>query len=67
MLPYAAFTQPWNACGFPAMSVPAGRTADGLPVGLQLVGPPASEPVLLGLAGQLERALRWTEQRPTLV
>lgn len=66
MVPYAVFTQPWNACGFPAMSIPAGTSPDGLPVGLQLVGPPHSEARLLGLATQLEQALRWSDRRPDL-
>ena len=41
---------------FPALSVPAGEV-DGLPVGLQLVGPPDSDETLLALAARLERAL----------
>lgn len=41
---------------FPALSVPAGEVA-GLPVGLQLVGPPGSDETLLALAARLERAL----------
>ena len=51
----------WIACTFaltltgaPALAVPAGRTADGLPVGLQLVGPPRGEARLLGAAARLE-------------
>lgn len=65
MLPYAAFTQPWNACGLPAMNVPAGMS-DGLPVGVQLVGPMGSEQRLLALAAELEEALDWTARRPPL-
>jgi amidase len=66
MLPYAAFTGPWNACGFPALSVPAGWTPEGLPVGVQLVGPPGADRDLLGLAGALEAALGWPGRRPVL-
>jgi Asp-tRNA(Asn)/Glu-tRNA(Gln) amidotransferase A subunit family amidase len=40
---------------FPALSAPAGEV-DGLPVGLQLVGPPGSDDALLALAGRLEDA-----------
>lgn len=57
--PYA---WPWNVLGWPAVSVPAGLTADGLPVGVQLLGPASSEPLLLSLAAQLERAERWQER-----
>jgi amidase len=64
MLPRAAMTGPWNACGFPAISVPAGWTSGGLPVGVQLVGPPGSEATLLGLAAGLERTFAWTGRRP---
>lgn len=42
--------------GFPAASVPGGKTASGLPVGLQIVGPRFSEPRLLGLSKLVQRA-----------
>ncbi|MGN6459724.1 MAG: amidase [Pseudolabrys sp.] len=42
--------------GFPAGSVPGGKTASGLPVGLQIVGPRLSEPRILGLAKLIEAA-----------
>jgi amidase len=45
-----------NLTGLPALTVPAGLDADGLPVGVQLVGPRWSEPRLLGIARELERA-----------
>jgi amidase len=48
------FAWPWNVVGWPAISVPAGFTADGLPIGAQLVGPAESEALLLSLAAQLE-------------
>jgi amidase len=48
------FTQAWNLAGFPAVTVPVG-VRDGLPEAVQLVGPPGTEPLLLGLAAQLER------------
>ena len=41
--------------GFPAGSVPGGKTASGLPVGLQIVGPRFSEPQILGLAKLVQR------------
>ncbi|MBS1886134.1 MAG: amidase [Actinobacteria bacterium] len=50
------FTAPFNVAGLPALSQPC-AWVDGLPVGLQLVGPRHAEAVLLGLAGQLEEAI----------
>lgn len=61
--PYA---WPWNVLGWPALSLPAGLTAAGLPVGAQLLGPANSEPRLLALAAQLERVECWHERRPPL-
>jgi len=46
--------------------VPAGVTAEGLPIGAQLVGPEASEAQLFALAAQLEAAERWPDKRPPL-
>lgn len=58
--PYA---WPWNILGWPGINVPAGFV-DGLPVGAQLLGPAGSEPLLIALAAQLERELKWDELRP---
>jgi amidase len=55
-----------NHTGQPAASVPATWTADGFPVGAQLVVPPHGEPVLLSLAAQLERELGWLDRRPAV-
>lgn len=51
------FTGLANVAGCPALAIPAGRDADGLPVGVQLIGPPRSEPALIGLAKLLEPVL----------
>ena len=59
--PYA---WPWNVLGWPGISVPAGFTEAGLPIGAQLLGPANSEPRLLSLAAQLEAEERWFERRP---
>jgi amidase len=40
---YAPYAAPWNVAGFPAVVVPSGVRADGLPAAVQLVGPPGSE------------------------
>ncbi|WP_460864685.1 amidase family protein [Rhodococcus aerolatus] len=60
------FTVPWNVTGQPALSVPAGLDADGLPLAVQLVGAPGSEELLLGVAAQLEGVLRWPDRVPPL-
>jgi amidase len=60
------FTPAWNVTGQPALSVPAGRTADGLPLAVQLVGRPGSEPLLLALAAQLEAVTGFAAHRPPL-
>jgi amidase len=62
-IPYAAFTLAWNVTGQPAISLPLGST-DGLPLGVQLVGPAGGEPTLLAIAAQLEQARPWRERRP---
>jgi amidase len=58
------FAWPWNVVGWPALSLPAGFTADGLPIGAQLVAPAAGEARLLSLAGQLEATLLWHQRQP---
>lgn len=52
-----SFTAFCNVSGLPAISLPAHRTADGIPVGAQLVGGPYGEAQLLRLAAQIEPAL----------
>lgn len=53
----ADFTGLANIAGCPALALPAGRDASGLPVGVQLVGPPGSEARLFALARTLDAAL----------
>ncbi|MEX2587021.1 MAG: amidase [Actinomycetota bacterium] len=48
---------PWSFIGFPAVSVPCGKTASGLPVGIQLVAPPLEEGSLVALGAAFEAAL----------
>jgi amidase len=52
-------TTVWNLVGFPALSVPAGLSPDGLPLAVQLVGVPGTEATLLAVARQLEEAQPW--------
>ncbi len=61
---YAPYCAPWNFAGLPALVVPAGIRRDGLPVGVQLVGPPGSEELLLGLAAVIEEAAPWHRHAP---
>lgn len=49
------FTVPASLAGLPAVSVPAGFSSEGLPIGMQLVGPAGSEPLLLAAARAVER------------
>jgi amidase len=50
------FAFAWNVTGWPGISVPAGLTASGLPIGAQLLGRENDEATLLSLAGSIERA-----------
>lgn len=56
---FTPYTALWNMTGQPAVSLPLFHGDDGLPLGVQLVGPPAGETLLLALAEQLERARPW--------
>jgi aspartyl-tRNA(Asn)/glutamyl-tRNA(Gln) amidotransferase subunit A len=60
------FTVPASMAGLPALSVPCGFTAGGLPVGLQLVGRPFDEGTLLRLAYAYEQASPWRDRRVAL-
>jgi amidase len=61
--PFGAFTSIFNQTGQPAISLPLYRTADGLPVGAQLVAATGREDLLLRVAAQLEEAAPWRERR----
>ena len=55
---------PFNYSGQPAVSVPAGWTADGLPVGLQIVGRRLEDALVLRAAATLEALRPWAARRP---
>jgi len=58
-------TPPWNLAGFPTVAVPAGRHGrTGVPIGVQLVGPPGSEARLLQVAAAVERERPWPRHAP---
>ena len=59
-------TQPFNATGQPAMSMPLGWSKDGLPLGVMFAARAGDEATLLRLAGQIERAKPWADRRPKI-
>jgi amidase len=63
---FTPFTPLFNFTGQPAVTVPAGFGQDGLPLSVQLVGRLGAEDVLYSLAGQIEQARPWSEQRPPI-
>jgi aspartyl-tRNA(Asn)/glutamyl-tRNA(Gln) amidotransferase subunit A len=58
---------PFNVTGSPALSVPAGFSKAGLPLGMQIVGKPFSEALIYRVAHAYEQATRWVEKHPPLV
>ncbi|HET7093661.1 MAG TPA: amidase family protein, partial [Thermomicrobiales bacterium] len=61
------FTGPFDLTGFPAISIPCGFTAAGLPVGLQLVARPWEEDVLFAAAHAYEQATDWHRRLPPTI
>ena len=59
LLRYTSFTPLQNVTGSPALSLPLGRTPQGLPIGVQVVAPYGREDRLLSLAYELEEAAPW--------
>jgi aspartyl-tRNA(Asn)/glutamyl-tRNA(Gln) amidotransferase subunit A len=59
-------TGQFNVYGIPAISVPCGFTAAGLPVGLMIAGPRFAEGRILALARAYEQATQWHTQRPPI-
>jgi amidase len=61
---YTPWTSFANVAGLPAISLPVHHTDAGLPMGVQLIGRPGREDVLLAIGAQLERRLRWQDRHP---
>jgi amidase len=64
MIDYVSYTPTWNATGHPCMSVPLGKSSDGLPIGSQFIAHHGEERLLLELAYELEAAHPWAHERP---
>jgi len=60
------FTRPFNLTGHPAASVPCGFTAEGLPMGLQIIGRPFDEATVLRVADAYQRLTDWHTRRPAM-
>jgi aspartyl-tRNA(Asn)/glutamyl-tRNA(Gln) amidotransferase subunit A len=60
------FTIPADMAGVPAVSVPCGFTASGLPIGLQLIGKSLDEATVLRAAYAYEQATDWHRRHPEL-
>jgi len=57
---------PWNHLGNPAMAVPAGFSAEGMPLSIQVIARPGEEATLLSLAAQIEAERPWADERPPI-
>jgi len=63
---FTPHTALFNVSGQPAISLPLFQGEDGLPLAVQLAGPPAGEATLLSLAAQLEQERPWAHRRPAI-
>jgi aspartyl-tRNA(Asn)/glutamyl-tRNA(Gln) amidotransferase subunit A len=57
-------TSPFDVYGWPTISVPCGFSASGLPIGLQISGPPGRDALVLQVANAYEQAAEWHKRRP---
>ncbi|CAN5610384.1 amidase [soil metagenome] len=63
---YTPWTSFVNVSGLPAITLPVAQTEQGLPMGVQLIGRPGGEHVLLSIGAQLERRLGWQKRHPAV-
>ena len=66
LLGAVAFTYPFNLSGHPAASIPAGLTENGLPAGLQIIGPRHRDDLVLQASYAYEKMRPWNDQWPRL-
>jgi aspartyl-tRNA(Asn)/glutamyl-tRNA(Gln) amidotransferase subunit A len=64
---FARLTRPLNGLGLPALALPCGFAASGLPIGAQLIGRPFDEATVLRAGHAYEQATEWHHRRPPLV
>jgi len=62
----ARFTRYFNVVGLPAISIPCGFTASGLPIGLQIAGKAFDESTVLRVAHAYEQDAKWFEHAPAM-
>ena len=62
----AVFTAPFNLTGLPAVAIPCGMSAEGIPIGFQLAGRMGGEADLLAVAHAFEQSTKWHTMRPSL-
>jgi amidase len=58
------FTSPFDMSGSPALVLPGGKTAEGLPVGFQMIGRHLEEALLLRAGHAFQQATDWHRRRP---
>lgn len=61
---YVRTSAPGNLTGLPALSVPCGFDAEGMPIGLQIIGKPFAEPTVLGIGAAYEASTDWSGHSP---
>ncbi len=64
--PKALHTPAWNSTGWPALSVPMGFDGDGLPLGLQIIGRPLADALVLAAGHAYQLTTSWHLQTPPL-
>ena len=62
---FSRLTRPLNALGLPALSVPCGFSSAGLPIGMQIIGRPFDEALVLRLGHAYEQSTNWPAAIPS--